>query len=114
MAYEVLVTDEFRSWFEGLSEGEQNSVTRVVRMLEEAGPALGHPQSSGIVGSRVGHMRELRVQHSGQPYRVLYAFDPRRSALLLMGGNKTGDDRWYETMVRWADELYAEYLRENF
>ena len=57
-------------------------------------------------------MRELRVQHQGMPYRVLYAFDPRRTAILLIGGNKTGNDRWYEEFVPRADRLYDEHLRQ--
>ena len=57
-------------------------------------------------------MRELRVQHQGHPYRVLYIFDPRRVALLLLGGDKTGDDRWYEKNVPLADQLYEKYLAE--
>jgi hypothetical protein len=57
-------------------------------------------------------MRELRVQHAGRPFRVLYAFNPRRAAILLIGGEKTGDDRWYERYVPMADELYDEHLRE--
>jgi hypothetical protein len=56
-------------------------------------------------------MRELRIQHAGRPYRILYAFDPIRQAVLLMGGDKTGDDRWYEKAIRLADKLFAEYLR---
>jgi len=57
-------------------------------------------------------MRELRVQHKGHPYRVLYIFDPRRVALLLLGGDKTGDDRWYENNVPLTDQLYDNYLAE--
>ena len=68
--------------------------------------------SSGIAQSRHAHMRELRVQHDGQPYRILYAFDPRRSAILLIGGNKTGDNRWYEVFVPIADRFYDEHLAE--
>ncbi|MGH7649807.1 MAG: type II toxin-antitoxin system RelE/ParE family toxin, partial [Gemmatimonadaceae bacterium] len=68
------------------------------------------PYSSGVVTSRHAHMRELRVQHGGRPYRVLYAFDPRRAAILLVGGDKTGDDRWYERFVPVADRLYDEHL----
>jgi hypothetical protein len=55
-------------------------------------------------------MRELRIQHEGRPYRILYAFDPRRSALLLIGGDKTGDNRWYEKMVPLADAIYERHL----
>lgn len=57
-------------------------------------------------------MRELRIQHHGRPYRVLYAFDPRRSAVLLIGGDKTGDNRWYKRFVPKADTLYDEYLED--
>jgi hypothetical protein len=57
-------------------------------------------------------MRELRVQHQGRPYRVLYAFDPRRAALLLIGGDKTGNDRWYEVFVPIADRLYDEHVKQ--
>jgi hypothetical protein len=57
-------------------------------------------------------MRELRVQHHGRPYRVLYVFDPRRVALLLLGGDKTGDDRWYRKNVPLADRSYDDYLAE--
>ena len=57
-------------------------------------------------------MRQLRIQHQGRPYRVLYAFDPRRVAILLIGGDKTGDDRWYETYVPIADRLYDECIKE--
>ena len=111
MAYEVEVSDEFRDWYEPLSESEQLSIERVVLMLMEAGPALGFPHSSGINGSQYSHMRELRIQHEGRPYRVLYAFDPTRMALLILGGDKTGNDRWYDGMVPKADAIYAEHLK---
>ena len=55
-------------------------------------------------------MRELRIQHAGRPYRVLYAFDPRRVAILLLGGDKTGDDRWYEKHVALADKIYDTHI----
>jgi hypothetical protein len=57
-------------------------------------------------------MRELRIQHEGRPYRTLYAFDPRRAAILLIGGDKTGNDRWYEEFVPIADGLYGDHLDE--
>lgn len=57
-------------------------------------------------------MRELRVQSGGRPIRIFYAFDPRRQAILLIGGDKTGDNRFYERMVPIADDLYDVYLDE--
>ena len=71
---------------------------------------LRFPHSSDIKGSRHGVLRELRVQHAGRPYRVLYAFDPRRCALLLIGGDKTGQHRWYDEHVPLAEKLYDEHL----
>jgi hypothetical protein len=64
------------------------------------------------VASKHPHLRELRIQHHGEPYRVLYAFDPRRTAILLLGGNKVGNDRWYETAVPAADALYEAHLAQ--
>lgn len=110
MNCEVEYTDEFEEWWNDLSEDEQDSVAACVGLLEKKGAQLPFPYSSGIKGSKHSHMRELRVQHRGEPYRVLYAFDPRRMAMLLIGGCKTGDDRWYEKFVPQADQLYDEHL----
>lgn len=112
MAWEIEYTDSFGDWWSGLSESEQVSVAASVQLLEERGPNLGFPHSSGINGSKHGHMRELRTQHAGKPFRTLYAFDPRRSAILLLGGDKTGDSRWYEVNVPIADSLYDEHLEQ--
>ena len=110
--WDVEFTNEFGEWWESLTPDEQNAIDIVVAMLEQAGPHLPFPYSTKIMSSRHGHLRELRVQHRGVPYRVLYAFDPRRVALLLIGGTKAGDDRWYETYVPIADALYEEHLEE--
>jgi hypothetical protein len=112
MGWAVEYTDEFEDWWMTLTEKEQDSVDVVVGLLEIKGPNLPFPYSSGIQGSRHAHMRELRIQHKGEPYRVLYAFDPRRTAILLLGGNKVGEDRWYEDSVPRADKLYDEHLEE--
>lgn len=110
MSWEVEYTDEFEQWWETLNKEEQVSVAASVGLLEELGINLRHPHSSDINGSKHNQMRELRVQHKGDPYRILYAFDPRRAAILLIGGNKTGDGRWYETFIPIADRLYDEHL----
>jgi len=57
-------------------------------------------------------MRELRFQHQGRPYRLLFAFDPRRVAMLPIGGDKTGRPDWYEEFVPKADKIYAQHLKE--
>lgn len=111
MRCEVEYTNEFGSWWDELNEPEQMSVDSCVELLERSGATLGYPYSSDIYGSRHSQMRELRVQHKGRPLRVLYAFDPRRMAILLIGGDKTGNNRWYEQFVPIADSLYDEHLR---
>jgi hypothetical protein len=110
MAWEVEYTDEFGEWWENLDGDEQESLYAAVILLETLGTNLRYPHTSGVETSRHGHMRELRVQHRGRPYRVLYAFDPRRVAILLIGGDKTGNDRWYEEFVPRADRLYDRHL----
>ena len=108
--WEVEYLDEFGRWWDGLTQDEQDSVAFVVQLLVREGPALPWPYSSDI--STAFPIRELRIQHRGSPYRVLYVFDPRRSAVLLLGGDKTGDSRWYIHNVPKAEKLYAEYLAQ--
>lgn len=110
MEYSVEYTDEFAEWWDTLSEDEQVSVDVYVRLLEERGIALSYPYSSDVKGSRHGQMRELRIQHEGNPYRVLYAFDPRRTAILLIGGSKVGNDQFYTQYVPLADKIYDDHL----
>jgi len=110
MPWDVEYTDDFEEWWLSLTEGEQECVDASVRLLEILGPSLKFPHSSGVKDSRHNHMRELRTQFGGRPLRTLYAFDPRRKAILLIGGDKTGDDRWYEKNVPIADNLYDEHL----
>lgn len=110
--WEVEFTDEFGQWWESLTEDQQDAIDRTVGVLREFGPALGRPQVDTLNASRHPNMKELRAQHNGHPYRVFFAFDPRRSAILLIGGDKTGDDRFYERMIPIADDLYDVYLTE--
>jgi hypothetical protein len=109
MPWEVEYTDEFGEWFDGLGEEDQEDVALAVEKLEERGPALPRPLADTVEGSRHSNMKELRPL--GTNMRVLFAFDPRRRAILLIGGDKTG--RWrefYEEMIPLADDLYDEHL----
>jgi hypothetical protein len=112
VVWEVEYTDQFGVWWEALSDGERVAVSAKVALLEEYGPLLGEPHSSKIIGSRHSHMRELRIQYKGHPYRIFYAFDRRQVAILLVGGDKKGDDRFYDAFVASADRLYDDHVAE--
>lgn len=110
--YEVNVTDDFIEWWNGLSVAQQEDITVRVELLEQDGPALGRPVVDRVASSAFHHMKELRCSSDGA-LRVLFAFDPRREAILLLGGDKTGDwNEWYSTAVPRADELYTQYVRD--
>jgi hypothetical protein len=110
--WEVEYTDEFERWWRSLTDGEQADVSASVELLELHGPQLGRPHVDTIKGSRHANMKELRTQSGGKPLRTFFAFDLRRVAILLIGGDKTGDDRFYDRMLPIADNLYDEYLKE--
>jgi hypothetical protein len=112
MAWEIEFSDEFGAWWDGLVTAEQESVRVKVELLADLGPALTRPHADTIHGSRVRNLRELRIQHEGRPYRVLYVFDPRRTGVLLIGGDKTGNAHWYEEFVPRAESIYEQHLRE--
>ena len=107
--WEVEYTDELGDWWADLTQAEQESIDASVRLLEARGPNLGYPHTSasGVPGIRtcvsfVCNMRDALP--------AAYAFDPRRCAILLIGGDKTGDGRWYEVHVPIADRLYDTHL----
>ena len=110
--WSIEVTDEFVAWWNTLAEGEQISISASIALLETHGPSLGRPHADTLQGSNYANLKELRTQHAGRPFRTLFAFDPRRTAILLIGGDKTGDDRFYDRMIPLAEALYETYLQE--
>ncbi len=107
----VNATREFEQWVEALSHREQKSVLQVVKILEQAGVALGEPYSSALEGTKYP-LRELRPKRGKSPLRIVYAFDPRREALLLLGGDKGADKRFYERAIAKAEQLWDEHLQD--
>jgi hypothetical protein len=112
MVWDVEFTPEFERWWDSLSAKEQEAVNAKVRVLEVHGPSLGRPHADVIVTSKHPNMKELRAQTAGKIMRVLFAFDPRRSAILLIGADKAGDPKWYEKFVPIADEIFDRHLAE--
>jgi hypothetical protein len=109
---EVFGTDEFQAWFLDLSEEEQASVINVVTKLEVAGVGLGRPHSGHLEGTKEP-LRELRPKQGRSPLRVIYAFDPRRDAVLLIGGDKSGDPKFYARLIPVAERIWMQYLAEQ-
>ena len=110
VAWEIEYTDEFGEWWETLTEDEQEAIDAAMELLEERGPALGRPLADNVHQSRHPNMKELRPTPT---IRILFAFDPRRIAILLIGGDKSGSwNRWYQEFVPIADDLYDEHLTE--
>jgi len=109
--WEVEYTDEFEVWWGQLSEDDQDRIRATVEILEEAGPVLGRPLVDTLEGSRLPNMKELRPR--GGHLRVLFAFDPRRVAILLLGGDKSGRWKaWYAEAIPAAEQLYEEHLAQ--
>jgi len=111
MAWEVNGTDEFVQWFGDLTEPEQDPVIAAVELLAEHGPELDRPYADRIKGSKYHNMKELRPRGAAKHFRVLFIFDPRREAILLLGGDKSGQwAKWYATAIPQAEQLYENYL----
>ncbi len=108
--WEVEFSPEFARWWQELSVSEQEALLAGVYLLRQMGPRLGRPYADTVKGSRHANMKELRTQCRGRPLRTLFAFDPRRHAILLIGGDKGGDARFYRRMIPLADRLYDEHL----
>ena len=118
MAWSIKVTEEYAAWFTALIKDDLASaiqVAQAVSALREEGPALGRPLVDRIQGSRIHHLKELRSGSAARSeIRVLFAFDPTRSALLLLGGDKAGNwQRWYRENIPLAEQLYLEYTEEE-
>ena len=111
MTWEILFHSEFEEWFDEQEAPLREAIASVLDVLEEEGPLLGRPYVDTIKESKFPNMKELRVQHQGRPWRVLFAFDPKRQAILLVGGDKGGEKRWYKESIPIAERRFNEHLR---
>ena len=110
--WEVEYTDEFEEWWNHLTEHQQDAIAATIGVLEQLGPNLGRPHVDHVKASKHSNMKELRTQVDGDPFRTFFVFDPRRIAILLIGGTKVGDDRFYDRMIPIADQLYDVHIEE--
>lgn len=113
MEYKLILSENFKIWRDGLNNAELEDIQASLYLLRTMGVNLPYPHSSKIYYSpiKTDHMRELRIQHKGKPYRILYAFDPERKAVILLGGDKSKNKNWYKKHVPLADKIYQEYIK---
>ena len=111
--WEVVFHKDFLAEFGDWSEPVQDAVLSLLGKLRVFGPSFGRPGVDTLKGSKYSNMKELRVDADGGVWRIAFAFDPRRRAILLMGGNKTGisKERFYSMLIRVADARFAEHLK---
>lgn len=112
MTYTVNTSTVFEAWWAGCDDPLQDAVAAHVGLLASEGPQLGRPYADSLRGSSIPNLKELRVQHRGEPYRILFAFDPNREAILLLAGNKATSKRWYQTAIHRAEAIYEQHLKE--
>jgi hypothetical protein len=109
MAWQTDTTSTFDDWFASLREDEQDAILAAIEKIEERGPGLGRPLVDTIKKSRHQNMKELRPPIGN--IRILFAFDRMRSAILLVGGDKTNLwKKWYDAMIPIADQLFDDHL----
>ncbi len=111
MEWEILFCEDFFLEFQQLSENAQNELLAHLTVLGKYGPGLGRPWVDTLKGSVYSNMKELRFVYQQVPYRYFFAFDPKRRAVVLVGGSKSNQKRFYEKMIRIADARYARHLQ---
>jgi hypothetical protein len=111
IVWEVLHTPEFENWYLNQDEDAKTHILRDIKILSEIGPSLGRPLVDTLKNSKISNLKELRVQSNGRPFRIFFLFDPKRNAVILIGGNKKGIKKFYETMIAIAENIYTRYLR---
>lgn len=113
VAWVVEIGDEFGPEFDALAEVVREEILALARLLQQFGPQLGRPRVDTLNGSRHKNMKELRFAAVDGEWRVAFAFDPRRRAVLLMAGDKSGgsEKRFYRQLIAKADERFDAHLR---
>ena len=108
----VEIADEFQPEFDRLQEDVQDAILAMTRLLQQFGPKLGRPQVDTLKGSRHANMKEMRFSTADGEWRLAFAFDPKRKAMLLVAGDKSGGSarRFYRTLIRRADERFDKHL----
>lgn len=114
MPWTLVYLKEFESWLDSQAEDLQDETLAHLELLKKIGPVLSRPHADTLKGSKISNLKELRFTFVGAPIRILYAFDPNQHGVIILGGDKSGDKRWYEVNISKAEKLYGEHLLKLF
>ena len=114
MSWDIFISEEYEVWLAGLSEKDQASVVVDLEVLRNFGPMLGRPHVDRVKGSQFPNMKELRTKTASHVYRSLFAFDPERRGIVLIGGDKKGKDqkKFYQRLIAQADKIFDQHLQK--
>jgi hypothetical protein len=112
MAWTLVYSDEFKVWLDAQAELLQEEALANLDVLEEIGPSLGRPRADTLKGSTLKNLKALRFEFERSPIRILYAFDSKRQALIILAGDKSSDKRWYEKNIPIAERIFAAHLEK--
>jgi hypothetical protein len=113
MPYAVLLLDNFSDWLDAQDDTCRERVIAHLKLLQDRGPLLGRPYADTLKDSKLSNLKELRLQYKTEPIRILFAFDPKQQAVIILGGSKQGDNRWYDDHIPIAEKLFAEHLEKQ-
>ncbi len=113
MPYKLVYLDEFANWLGAQEQSLKLRTLAYLELLKERGPLLGRPYADTLKSTQITNLKELRVQHKSEPIRILFAFDPKQKAVIILGGSKQADKRWYDVKIPLAEKLFFEYLERQ-
>lgn len=113
MTWTLIYLDYYENWLNEQEEELQDEAFAQLEVLKQFGPTLGRPRVDTLKDSNLANLKELRFFFKGAPIRILFAFDPKKQGVIMLGGDKTGDKRWYKTNIPIAEKLYAEHLEKQ-
>jgi hypothetical protein len=113
MPYKLIYLEEFAAWLDAQDKSLRLRTLAHLEYLKESGPLLRRPYADTLKGSRIANLKELRFKFENAPIRILFAFDPKQQAVIILAGNKQGDKRWYTTNIPIAEKLFNEHLEKQ-
>jgi hypothetical protein len=113
MPWSLMYLAEYENWRDGQEEGLQDEAAAQLDVLKKFGPTLGRPRVDTLKDSSLPNLKELRFFYKGAPIRILFAFDPKQQGVIILGGDKSGDKRWYKRNIPIAERLYAAQLEKQ-